>query len=122
MVGEPCDAGLTSDAGVLPIRQLDEQRGGTARFAAALTDARQARKFTHAYAEMVRTRIDGVLAGDEGQYDHDSLRSDPVFKLIAGRRSTADDLARQPKPGIDVCRSVEDGIGRSNLAALSAGV
>jgi hypothetical protein len=45
---------------------------------------------------MVRSRVYGILAGYEDQNDHDTLRHDPVFKLIAGRSSAADDLASQP--------------------------
>ena len=41
-------------------------------------------------------RIYGVLAGYPDQNDHDVLRSDPVFKLIAGRSPDAPDLASQP--------------------------
>src|SRR5690606_11565779 len=50
----------------------------------------------HSLVEMVRMRVFGVLAGYADQNDHDLLRSDPVFKLIAGRRLDEDDLASQP--------------------------
>jgi len=96
VVVEPCDAQLSSDAGLLPIRQLDERLGLTAQFAAALADARQSGKVEHAFEELVRCRVYGILADDADQNDHDALRSDPVFKLIAGRRPTDDDLASQP--------------------------
>ena len=45
---------------------------------------------------MVRSRVFGILAGYEGQNDHDTLRTDPVFKLIAGRSSADADLTSQP--------------------------
>ena len=45
---------------------------------------------------MVRQRISGVLADDDDQNDHDALRSDPVFKLIADRLPDEADLASQP--------------------------
>ena len=38
----------------------------------------------------------GILAGHEDQNDHDSLRADPVFKLLADRSPNEDDLASQP--------------------------
>src|SRR5262249_1748860 len=38
----------------------------------------------------------GIRAGYEDQNDHDTLRTDPVFKLIAGRSPQDDDLASQP--------------------------
>ena len=34
---------------------------------------------------MVRSRVFGILAGSEDQNDHDTLRTDPVFKLITNR-------------------------------------
>ena len=45
---------------------------------------------------MVRQRVYGILAGYEDQNDHDSLRSDPIFKLIAERLPNEIDLASQP--------------------------
>jgi hypothetical protein len=45
---------------------------------------------------MVRSRVYGILAGYEDQNDHDTLRADPVFKLIADRSPDATELASQP--------------------------
>jgi hypothetical protein len=45
---------------------------------------------------MVRSRVYGILAGYADQNDHDTLRADPVFKLVAGRSPEDDDLASQP--------------------------
>ena len=50
----------------------------------------------HTFLEMVRSRVFGILAGYEDQNDHDTLRTDPVFKLIANRSPEDDDLASQP--------------------------
>jgi len=96
IVVQPIAASLTSDAGLLPIRQFDEQQGLTAQFVAALEDPRSARQRLHSFAEMARARIYGILADYEDQNDHDTLRSDPVFKLIAGRLPEDHDLASQP--------------------------
>jgi hypothetical protein len=46
--------------------------------------------------EMVRQRIYGILADYEDQNDHDTLRSDPVFKLLTDRLPDGADLASQP--------------------------
>ena len=45
---------------------------------------------------MARSRVVGILAGYEDQNDHDVLRSDSVFKLLANRLPDDDDLASQP--------------------------
>lgn len=96
IVVEPVAEQLTSDAGLLPIRQLDERLGWTAQFAAALDDPRSRRQIDHTFLEMARARIYGILANYEDQNDHDTLRSDPVFKLIADRLPEDEDLASQP--------------------------
>src|SRR3954451_4119131 len=87
---------LTSDAGLLPLRQFDERIGLTKQFASVLDDPRDPELIEYTYLEMVRMRIFGILAGYEDQNDHDTLRTDPVFKLIADRSPEDDDLASQP--------------------------
>ena len=96
IVIEPVDAQMTSDAGLLPIRQFDESIGLTEQFAAALSDPRHQPFVDHTVAEMARVRIYGILADYADQNDHDTLRKDPAFKLIAGRTPNEDDLASQP--------------------------
>jgi len=95
---------LTSDAGLLPIAQFDRRWDYTARMAACLDDSprhdpRQKHRrpqTQHQRAEMLRQRLFGILAGYEDCNDHDTLRSEPVFKMIADRLPDEDDLASQP--------------------------
>lgn len=93
---EPVEEHLSSDGGLIVVRQFDEQLGTTVQFAAALHDPRRQSDVEHSFLEMVRMRVYGVLAGYADQNDHDSLRSDPVFKLLAGRSLHDPDLASQP--------------------------
>jgi hypothetical protein len=93
---EISSAPLTSDAGLLPIRQFDEQIQLTEQFAAALHDPRDPKYVELPLSTMVRQRIYGILADYEDQNDHDTLRSDPVFKVIADRLPDDPDLASQP--------------------------
>ena len=93
---EVSDAPLSSDAGLLPLRQFDDRIGLTARFAAALNDPRDPDLIDHTFLEMVRMRVFGIRAGYEDQNDHDTLRTDPVFKLIANRSPNDAHLASQP--------------------------
>jgi hypothetical protein len=96
IVVEPATAQVSSDGGLLPFRELDEPRGLTVRFAAALSDRRDAERVEHSFLEMVRMRVYGILADYPDQNDHDVLRSDPIFKLICGRSIDDGDLASQP--------------------------
>lgn len=88
---------LSSDAGLLPVRQFDERWRYTDRLAACLHDPKPGR--AHSLLSMLRQRLFGILAGYEDCNDHDTLRDDPVFKLVAGGRLPDDDdaaLASQP--------------------------
>jgi hypothetical protein len=96
IVVEPSAAQVSSDAGLLPFRQLDEQIGLTRRLAEALTDRRSVGRIGHTFLEMVRMRVYGILADYPDQNDHDVLRSDPLFKLICDRSIDDEDLASQP--------------------------
>jgi Topoisomerase IA len=96
VVVEPSAAQVSSDAGLLAFRQLDQRLGLTEQLAEALTDRRHVGYVGHTFLEMVRMRTYGILADYADQNDHDLLRSDPVFKLICGRSIQDDDLASQP--------------------------
>jgi hypothetical protein len=95
---------LTSDAGLLPIAQFDRRLNYTARMAACLdvdspNDPRQQHRkpqSQHQRIEMLRQRLFGILAGYEDCNDHDALRGDPTFKMIADRLPEDDALASQP--------------------------
>src|SRR5262245_57409614 len=96
LVIEPSSGQLSSDAGLLPIRQFDQRIGLTRAFADALDDPRDPDLAEHTFLEMVRSRVYGILAGYADQNDHDTLRHDPVFKLLAERSPEDGDLASQP--------------------------
>jgi hypothetical protein len=93
---EVSPAPITSDAGLLPIRQFDDLIRLTDQFAAAIHNPRDPTLTRQSLLSMVRQRIYGILADYEDQNDHDTLRSDPVFKLIADRLPDDPDLASQP--------------------------
>src|SRR6516162_1992605 len=96
LVIEPSPGQLSGDAGLLPVRQFDQRIGLTPAFANALDDPRDPDLTEHTFLEMVRSRVYGILAGYADQNDHDTLRADPVFKLLADRSPEDDDLASQP--------------------------
>jgi len=85
---------ISGDAGLLPIRQFDQRWRYTRRLAACLVDRRCDPE--HSHGQMVRQRLYGILAGYEDCNDHDTLRHEPVFKLVSGRQIEDDPLASQP--------------------------
>jgi len=96
VVVEPSAEQVSSDAGLLPFRQLDERLGLTRQFVEALCDRRDVGHIDHSFLEMTRMRVYGILADYADQNDHDVLRSDPIFKLLCDRSIEGDDLASQP--------------------------
>src|SRR3954452_20611509 len=93
---EVSPAPLTSDAGLLPVRQLDRHIRLTEQFAAALDDRRDPALARQSLLSMVRQRVYGTRADDEDRNDHDALRQAPAFKLNADRPPDVPDLASQP--------------------------
>jgi len=89
------DGGLiSSDAGLLPIRQLDQRLGWTAAVADILDDARQAAKVEHVLRAIVRQRLFGLIAGYEDANDHTRLRHDPILQTVSA--DEAKPLGSQP--------------------------
>jgi len=102
---------ISGDAGLLPIRQFDHGWGYSQRLAACLIDRRI--DPSHSHEQMVGQRLYGILADYPDCNDHDALRSEPVFKLIAGRQPDDDPLASQPT----LCR-FENGVTPAELQRL----
>lgn len=88
---------LSSDAGLLLLGQVDKKLGLTKRLAGCIRDGRDQSKVQLTVMEMLRQRVFGIAADYEDCSDHDSLKSDPMLKLAAGRAPVSgDDLASQP--------------------------
>ncbi|MEM6692656.1 MAG: IS1380 family transposase [Planctomycetota bacterium] len=91
---EQVDENLSSDGGLIAFYQLDQKLGWTDGLVKLISDPRT--DPAHSALSILRQRVFGIIAGYEDQNDHDSLRSDPVFKLIAGQSPDGDDLVSQP--------------------------
>ncbi len=88
---------LSSDGGLLLLREVERKLGIAERLAACLHDPRAAKKVRHSIAEMIRFRRFAIAAGYEDANDCGTLRVDPVFKMTAGRLpESGGDLCSQP--------------------------
>lgn len=74
---------ITSDAGLLPVRQLDERLGWSAAVAEVLDDSRQVGKVEHVLPAVVRQRLFALIAGYPDANDHTRLRHDAVLQTVA---------------------------------------
>jgi Transposase DDE domain group 1 len=87
---------LSSDAGVLALREVEPRLGIAERLAACIDDPRLPERVRHGVAEILRFRMLMIAAGYEDGNDADSLRHDPVFKLALDRLPRGDALCSQP--------------------------
>jgi hypothetical protein len=87
---------LSSDGGVLLLRELDRSLGLTRSVAACFQDRRNPDLITHTVPELVAQRIYGLALGYEDLNDHQHLRHDPLLAAAAGKLQPADVLASAP--------------------------
>jgi len=71
---------VSSDGGVLLLRQADRQTGLTKTVSRVLEDNRRKGSCRHEYITMLRQRVYGLCLGYEDLNDHDSLRGDTAFQ------------------------------------------
>lgn len=118
---------ITSDAGLLVLRQFDEHIGFTQTFSDLILDPRHPFFIAHPQVELIRQRLYQIIAGYEDANDAKLLRHDPTFKLIAGRKPSSDPLASQPtlcrlenRIGSDVCSELMEFFVRTFIRTRSA--
>ncbi len=76
---------VTSDGGILLVRQADRRLGLTASIARLLSDPRRQASCEHTVLSMLRQRVYGLAAGYEDLNDHDSLRHDLAWQTAVER-------------------------------------
>jgi len=72
---------LSSDGGVLALREVEQRLRVADRLAACMIDPRAADQITHSLADVIRFRLLMISAGYEDGNDANSLRRDPMFKM-----------------------------------------
>ena len=76
---------ITSDGGALLLRQTDQRLNLLPRLAACFGDGRNPDRVEHSILEMLSQRVYGLALGYEDLNDHEQLRHDPLFGVLAGR-------------------------------------
>ena len=99
-------ATVTSDAGLLLPRELDERLGLDALIERHLTDPRTAHNRQFPVSDLFRQSIYSRLAGYEDINDAERLAEDPTFRMLASRerRETSVALQRLFKTGARLIR------------------
>jgi hypothetical protein len=102
------DAGrLTSDGGLIWLAQADDRLGLSAAFAAQVRDWRRG-PVRHPLALLLRQRLLQIACGYEDQDDADTLRHDPLLKLVCGRRPHAPSAALASQPTLSRLENAVD--------------
>jgi len=98
---------VCSDGGALLLKRTDEAIGLVDRLARCFVDGRQAGSVEHSVRSMLAQRIFGLALGYEDLNDHERLRTDPVFGVLAGKleeplagKSTLNRLELFPRRGL----------------------
>src|SRR5215212_10636087 len=81
-------ARITSEAGLLAYRELDDALGLTTIAVSALAEGRRGRNIQHRLLGLLRQAVYGRLAGYEDVNDAERLARDPAMRAIVGREGT----------------------------------
>ena len=87
---------LSSDGGLLALREVERRLDIAERLAACIEDPRAPERVRHGIADILRFRMLMIAAGYEDGNDADSLRHDPVFKLALDQLPDGTALCSQP--------------------------
>jgi hypothetical protein len=90
---------VTSDAGLLAYRELDDALGLSTMAGEALADARTGKNGRHALVGMLRQSVFGRLAGYEDVNDAERLRHDPAMRWIVGGKAAKGGAASTSQMG-----------------------
>ena len=77
---------ITSDAGGLLLREIEEGQRFIRDFSDCFTDLRSPRFIEHSVGELISQRVYGLCLGSEDLNDHDQLRADPLLALLCGKK------------------------------------
>lgn len=87
---------ITSDAGLILLKKLDDDLGITENIDKVIRDPRDSRKITHTQKQLLLQRLYQIIAGYEDCNDADLLKNDPTLKLMVGKRQSSEPLGSQP--------------------------
>jgi hypothetical protein len=107
---------VTSDAGLLAYRELDDVLGLTAVAGQSLADGRTGKNGRHDLLGMLRQSVFGRLAGYEDVNDADRLGLDPAMRWIVGGKAVSGRAASASQMGRFETEWLTEG---GNLAALA---
>jgi hypothetical protein len=107
IVAEFSGGTISSDAGGLLLQETDSKLNLLSRFSQCFFDGRNPILIEHSVEQMVRQRVYALALGYEDLNDHDQLRQDPLWGLMAGKAEPG----REPLAGKSTLSRMELGTG-----------
>ncbi|GAG21312.1 unnamed protein product, partial [marine sediment metagenome] len=77
---------ITSDAGGLLLRDIEQATGVLSQFSRCFADHRDPELIEHSVYQLVSQRVYGLALGYEDLNDHDQRRHDPLLAVLVGKR------------------------------------
>ena len=105
---------MTTDPGLLLLRELDERLRLTHRLGQLIDDGRDGRYTRHGIGDLLRQRIYQIAAGYEDAVDSNLLRHDPTFQTVVN------DVPGEPLAGQSTISRLENSVGWEDIRGLSA--
>ena len=105
---------ITSDAGALLLREVDQRIGLIDAIDGCIRDPRDPDAITHTQRAMLAQRILAIALGYEDLNDHQTLRTDPLFQ-VATNRGIDDE---QPLASTPTLWRLEDRVGRQAMVRI----
>ena len=102
---------ITSDGGLLLLREVDKRIGLSKRMSKVISDGRHLGYVDHSMFHLLKQRVYAIAAGYEDVNDHEFLRKDTCFQTAVGRDEI---LASE-----STLSRFENAIDRASLIALS---
>lgn len=99
---------ISSDGGLLVLREVERARGWIKHLTDQFTDRRDARWVQHKLQPLLTQRIFALAQGYEDLNDHDRLRADPLL-AVACERDPAEELS-----GRNTLNRLENGTGQQD--------
>jgi hypothetical protein len=107
---------MSSDAGVLFLRETESDIGIIRKVAEAIVDNRHQSYVKHKIVHLLTQRVFQIVSGYDDGNDSNELRHDPIFKMSCERLPASDDpLASQPT----ICR-FENAPSRTTLYRIAS--
>jgi len=101
---------ITSDSGLLLVRQADNALQLIAGLSGCIEDRRDTRYTDHDLETLLRQRSYQIVAGYEDCNDANVIRRDPALKTACGRKLSDEDLGSQP-----TLSRLENAVARKDL-------